>query len=129
MRLRVDDRRCAVDFDRLGHAADLHRQRHLDGLSETDDDVVLLDGLEAVQLRLDHVGAGHQQRRVEAALGVGHGRLGALRSGQRHRHARHGEALRVGDAAGDGAGRFLRLGRPPPAASTSAASRVTKRIA
>ena len=92
-------------------------ERHLDGLSEADDDVLLLDRLEALQLGLDDVRAGHQQRRVVAAVGVGYVHdLRALRSGQRDRRAGHGEPLRVRDAAGDGAGRLLRpAGVAPPA--------------
>ena len=62
---RLNDRRLAFDFDRLGHAADLDRQRaDRDAVAGAGDDAAALQRLEAAHRDFDGVGVGGDVRKA-----------------------------------------------------------------
>ena len=88
-------------------AADLHRQRQLDGLAKAHLHIGPIDRLESLQFRVDGVRAWRQKRNRESSFAIGDRGLCALRTGCRHGDAWHGESLRVDDPTGNRSGRVL----------------------
>ncbi len=86
---------------------DLQLEPDVDRLSKADVDVVPLDHFEALKFRAQLVDPGRQKRQREAAVCIRNGRLLALRTGRRHRDARHRQRLSIDDAPLDPSGCFL----------------------
>ena len=91
----VDDRRGGCHLHGLRQAARLEPDVHLAPRRERHGDILLLGGLEALQLDPDRIQTRREERRHVAAIRVCDKCSCALRSGNRHRRARDGESLRI----------------------------------
>ena len=85
--------------------------RHRDAVVGVDDDVGLLEGLEALERRLQRVGVGPDDVEDEASVSIGDGgeRIALGAAGERDRHAWQHAALLVLHGTRDRGARGLRL--------------------
>ena len=100
---RLKDRRLRPDFHRVLEGPDLELEVHAGDLLRFERDRLRGRGLEARQLRLDHIGADRDGGDGVVSGLVGHRRIGHVRGlvDGADCHARSGGATRVGDDPGD----------------------------
>ena len=106
-RLGVDDRRAALDGDRLLYAADAHRERQLD-VGADNDHRLTQQRYEAGQLGGHFVRTGRDVEKSIAPVTAGDERRRAVGPGECHRHAWQHAALLILDESGDRAALHLR---------------------
>ena len=97
--LDVDDRRVAVDRNRLGHCRNLQRERQLDVAADRDDDVVAHHGGETLERGGDFVGPRRKIEKPVLAGGLGDERLRRVDALRRDGDAGQDAALLVLDSA------------------------------